>query len=149
MIAEAKNKYGNQDSSLGETTISIGNSDVICSVYFKKSNGYDLCYIAADWLNDTVWLNVTVKGDVVFRTIDNKDAVSRNSVTPPYAKTRVVQVVNGQEYKANERYAYKFQLTLDKEEKSDLMKQLKEMTSGKGDLFNNLKKTIEVIDQAQ
>lgn len=159
LINEAKKNFGKREESLNEFTFQVGNSDVVCSVYFNKVTtnkpdtdekvGSEVCYLAADWLNYTVWFVVTTDGKLVFRTIDNKEAINAGSLTTPYSKSRVVQMVNGDEYKATERHAYKMQVTLSEDEKKELMVKLKELTTMKGDLFDQLKKTVQTIDDAQ
>lgn len=159
LINEAKKSFGKRDESLNEFTFQVGNSDVVCGVYFNKVTTIkpdtdekiesEVCYIAADWLNNTVWFVVTADGKVMFRTINNKEAINSGSLVTPYSKSRVVQMVNGTEYKSTERHAYKLQVTLSGDEKKNLMSKLKEMTTMKGDLFDQLKKTVQTIDDAQ
>lgn len=146
------NKFGKEATNIPEIEVKLSGDTAYCTAYFANptsgrfSNTGSVCHLKVDYWNDSVWLTVTANGSVVLSKADNADAIKRNSITVPNNSTPY-PIVNGESYGKAKEDGLDMSVELDSESKKELESMLKDAASGKGKLYDNLKKTLDKIEE--
>lgn len=147
---DSSNQFGAEATNIPEIKVKMSGDTAYCTVYFTKekntrfSKTGALCHLKVDYWNDSVWLTITANGSVVLNRAENIDAIKRNSITVP--DTTPFPIVNGKSYGKAKEDGLDMSVELNNESKKELETMLKDAASSKGKLYDNLKKTLDKIE---